>query len=406
MTILAAETGVAKPLTGRLYFLDWIRILAFFLLIFYHVGMYYVSWGWHVKSIDASTTIEPLMRLSSPWRLSLLFMISGVATSFLLNKIRVTEFARQRSVRLLVPLLFGVLVIVPPQAYYEVVEKLAYAGSYTDFMQLYLHGYQGFKIDGHVLILPTWNHLWYVVYLWVYCMLLSLLMWLKPQWLECLRSGLNRVLQRTGVILIPVVYLAAVRIFMLSDFPPSNNLVWDWFNHATYLFLFLFGALIASSTEFWEQLAKCRWRSLCIAVSGWLFLLAYFHYVSDAPAWLLSAQRAVWVLLEWNAILAVCGFSRIYLQFDNSARRYLTQAVFPVYILHQTIIVVLAHHLKPAHIAPLYEGLFLVVATLTLSLLGFELIRRIAVLRPLFGLPVKTPAAAATSDALLPPVST
>ena len=61
--------------------LDWVRILAFGLLIFYHVGMYYVTWGWHVKSPFASHAIEPLMMLSSPWRLSLLFFVSGCATA-------------------------------------------------------------------------------------------------------------------------------------------------------------------------------------------------------------------------------------------------------------------------------------------------------------------------------------
>ena len=34
----------------RLFFLDWLRIGAFALLVLYHVGMYYVSWSWHVKS--------------------------------------------------------------------------------------------------------------------------------------------------------------------------------------------------------------------------------------------------------------------------------------------------------------------------------------------------------------------
>ncbi|UUZ47935.1 acyltransferase family protein [Massilia sp. B-10] len=110
----------------RLFFLDWVRIIAFLLLILYHVGMYYVSWDWHVKSPFASDTIEPFMILSSPWRLSLLFLISGVASSFMLAKIGAGKFMRQRSVRLLVPLIFGMFVIVPPQPYFEVIEKFAY----------------------------------------------------------------------------------------------------------------------------------------------------------------------------------------------------------------------------------------------------------------------------------------
>ena len=76
---MGAQITLGNP-GERRYDLDWVRIGAFMLLIFYHVGMYYVTWDWHVKSPHASSTIEPLMMLTSPWRLSLLFLVSGVAT--------------------------------------------------------------------------------------------------------------------------------------------------------------------------------------------------------------------------------------------------------------------------------------------------------------------------------------
>jgi hypothetical protein len=91
---------------ARLYFLDWVRIFAFFVLIVFHVGMYYVTWDWHVKSPFASDTPESYMMLSAPWRLGLLFMISGVASSFMLAKISATAFMRQRRCAPLRPL-FG-----------------------------------------------------------------------------------------------------------------------------------------------------------------------------------------------------------------------------------------------------------------------------------------------------------
>ena len=47
-------------MTQRRYDLDWLRIGAFALLIFYHVGMYYVTWDWHVKSRHASTLIADI----------------------------------------------------------------------------------------------------------------------------------------------------------------------------------------------------------------------------------------------------------------------------------------------------------------------------------------------------------
>jgi len=75
-----SSSSTRPAASARRYDLDWLRIFAFGLLILYHVGMYYVSWDWHVKSPFASTTLEPLMMLSSPWRLALLFFVSGCAT--------------------------------------------------------------------------------------------------------------------------------------------------------------------------------------------------------------------------------------------------------------------------------------------------------------------------------------
>src|SRR5688572_1559683 len=99
---------------ARRYDLDWLRVIAFALLIFYHVGMFYVTWDYHVKSRHASTFLQPAMSLVNPWRLALLFFISGVAVRFLSDKMSPGAFAWSRHVRLGIPLLFGVAVIVAP----------------------------------------------------------------------------------------------------------------------------------------------------------------------------------------------------------------------------------------------------------------------------------------------------
>lgn len=371
----------------RLYFLDWVRIIAFFLLILYHVGMYYVEWGWHVKSPHASSAIQPLMMLTSPWRLSLLFFISGVASAFMLEKISTGKFLRSRSLRLLLPLIFGMFIVVPPQAYLEVVEKLTYAGSYSEFMQLYLHHYRGFKIEGKVLDLPTWNHLWFVAYLWVYSVLLWFWLAFKPAWFQAARNWLQKQMRGWRILVLPVAYLALLRMGLFSSYPPNNGLVADWYNHACYLFIFTFGALIANSQAFWQELASMRWLALRIAACGWLFLIIYFSFEYDAtPKWLIMFQRGVWVCMAWSAIVAACGYAKQHLNFDSPARRYLTQAVFPVYILHQTYIVIMAHSMKPLALPALPEGILLITLTAASCFLSYEIIRRVFLLRPLFGL--------------------
>jgi hypothetical protein len=121
--------------------------------------------------------------------------------------------------------------------------------------------------------------------------------------------------------------------------------------------------------------------------------LCVWHGLDNADALPSSlVLRRVWQLVFsaqiWLAIVAVLGFARRHLNHDNAARRYLTTAVFPVYILHQTVIVVAAHALQPVRLDPLLEGVVLVLATTALCFLGYEAIRRVTFLRPLFGLAV------------------
>lgn len=380
-----------NPPQQRLFFLDWVRIIAFLLLILYHVGMYYVSWDWHVKSVAASTAIEPLMMLSSPWRLSLLFLISGVASSFMLAKIGAGRFLRQRSVRLMVPLIFGMFVIVPPQAYFEVVEKVAYQGSYAEFMKLYVTGYGDFCRGTDCLDMPTWNHLWFVAYLWVYTLLLGALIVALGARFEPLAAKVGAWLGGWKLIVLPVAVLGAVRIALLSHFPSTHGLTDDWYNHANYLPLFLLGATLARSRVVWPRMDALRWHALGIAFACWASLVIFFslpeqELLKPDMHLVRMMMRVVYALCAWCAIVAVCGFAHRHLNRDGASRRYLTEAVFPVYILHQTLIVSIAHLIKPAKIAPASEGLVLVVLTLCISFGAFEVIRRVAVFRPLFGL--------------------
>jgi hypothetical protein len=380
---------------ARLYFLDWVRILAFFLLIAYHVGMVYVSWDFHVKSPHASDAIEPLMMLSSPWRLALLFLVAGAASSMMLGSSKPGRFARLRSWRLLLPLLFGMLVIVPPQTFCEVVEKFGYTGNYGQFLGLYLHKDRGFvTAPGKHLIMPTWNHLWFVVYLWVYSMLLAALArWLPPGGPAWQRAGrlCEGLLQGWGLLLVPTALLAIGRFSLLSRFPSTHGLFDDWFNHSLYFSVFILGALLARQGAIWTAMDRQRFWALGTALSVWALLRVYFSLPDDlvsesAMAWLLPLQRAVYALGQWSAIVAACGFAHRHLNFDSAKRRYLTEAVFPVYIVHQTFIVVLAHYLKPVRMPPLGEGVVLVVLTLCGSFAVFEVVRRVAILRPFFGL--------------------
>lgn len=376
----------------RRFDLDWVRILAFALLVPYHVGMYYVRWDWHVKSPQLVPALEPLMMLSAPWRLSLLFLVSGVATAFLKAKLP-TGFLRQRSWRLLLPLLFGMYVVVPPQAYLELVEKVpgGYHAGYLGFMGQYLQGGDIYCMAAHDCVDgPAWNHLWFVAYLWVYTLALWGCTRLLPQaWRNRVAAFVRAACSRRGVLLWPMLWLVAARVLVYPHFPSTHDLEGDYYNHLQYGLTFALGYLLAKADGPWEQLRRSRHWMLAAALASYVLMIAGylqfddFDAIPDGP---LMALRTLWGVMEWAAIAAILGYARAWNPKDSPLLRYLTAAVFPFYILHQTVIVVLAHDLKPLHIAPALEGPLLIAATFALCLLGYEVIRRIGWLRPLFGL--------------------
>jgi hypothetical protein len=391
-------TSSPSPSGGRLVFLDWLRIAAFALLVPFHVGMYYVTWGWHVKSPHASHAIEPLMMLSSPWRLSLLFLIAGAASAALWQRSSAGGFVRSRSSRLLWPLLFGMAVIVPPQPYLEVIEKLHYPGSYLDFLRLYFSAYHGFCQDG-CLILPTWNHLWFVAYLWVYTVVLAALLRWRPQAIDAAACFVERHLHGARLLLVPIAALALVRTALVARFPDTHALVDDWFNHAHYFGLFLFGVMLWRAPAVWPRFVPLRWLALSLALACWAFVMLYFKHYAEVtpPEWLRQLQRVAFSTMQWGAISAALGFAVKHWNRDHPWRRTLTEAVFPLYILHQTVIVVLAHALKPADLSPALEAPLLIVAAYVLSFAGYLAARRVPGLCVCMGLSPAPKAGALTA---------
>ncbi len=373
----------------RLVYLDWIRVAAFALLILYHVGMFYVTWDWHVKSDHAGHALEPLMLLTNPWRLTLLFLVSGAATRFMADKMAAGALAGRRTVRLLVPLLFAMIVIVPPQSYYEVVEQIGYQGSYLAFWARYLAADPGFCDAEGCLDVPTWNHLWFVAYLLVYTLILAALLALFRSRIAAIGARLA-ALPAWLLLAGPIAYLAAARLVLLPMFEVSHALIDDWYNHAVSLAAFLFGFLALKDGRAARAFVRLRWLALG------LFLAAFAAYAGYAWAWraddavppeaLRTVMRVVYAVDQWTAIVAVLGFGALHLDRDSRLLRTLTVAVFPFYIAHQTVIVVAGHHLKALQLPAAAEASLLIAITATGCWLTFEAARRSALLGPLFGL--------------------
>ena len=386
-------TTTAVPLDRR-YDLDWIRVGAFFLLILYHTGMFYVPWEWHVKTPHVVDGLMPVMLLTNPWRLTLLFLVSGAATRFMADKNSVGTLTKARIARLLPPLLFAMFVIVPPQSYYQIVEYIAAhpgaALSVDNFWLRYVSASGHWcGTDGKCLTTPTWNHMWFVAYLLFYSLVLAvmLLVWRKAG--QQLQAGAERVLQSWGLFVWPILFLGLARTLLIR-FGETHALVGDHYVHAVSFSAFLLGFALAKSEVLRDRLIAVRWPALVLALAAWSGWASYvwIYRADDAvpPQQLISVMRFAFAADTWCAIVAILGFGAKHLTKGGPVLRYLTLGVFPFYLVHQTLTVVMAHHLAKLGLPQALEGAILVAGTFAGCFATYEIVRRIPYVRILFGL--------------------
>ena len=364
--------------------MDWLRIGAFAILILYHIGMVFIPWNFHVKATPLQQWATLPMLSVNAWRLSLLFVVSGYASRALLRRSNgLVPFMRNRTFRLLVPLAFGVAIVIPPQPWVELVTKHGYAASYPYF---WLHDFFGFRsLAG--LMLPTWNHLWFVGYLWLYTVLLVIALALVR--LPQVQRGFDAVFGGIGVVFLPMTYLVAVHAWWLPMVGETHALFGDWIAHASYFPAFLFGFALARSEPAMTAIARWWWLAAIVAVAGYAFIA-----VAEVGGWIgiltwrsyIPLYGASHALQQWGGVVALIGIAERWFNHDRAIRPMLTEAVFPFYIIHQTVIVLVTYWLLPVELAPLADFAILVASTIAGCWAFYLIGRSIPWLRPLIGL--------------------
>ena len=361
----------------RKYFLDWLRVSAFGFLILFHVGMLYVSWHYNLKSPRLVPQIEPLMNALGAFRLPLLFFISGVASRFLIARLGAGRFALDRVRRLLPVILFAMFVVIPPQTYIELVSKGVWHGDYWTFWTTqYLPARQALVRPLHKTM-PTWDHVWFVVYLFFYTLFFAL------------GFALTRRAKKTGthhvpvwlLLILPGVWLAGANLLIFYVYPRTDALIGDWGEHVKWIGMFALGAYCAGYDAFWDTLRRYRLASLAAALP----LLAIMSLVND-PWW-----NVVNGLYAWPMVCGLAGFAAQHLNRPSRALSHLNEAVLPIYVLHQPLLLFAAYYIFPQRLPLPLEAAVIAAITATGCFLIYEaLIRPVGILRFLFGLKPKS----------------
>lgn len=392
----------SEAIPSRRTDLDWLRIIAFGLLIFYHIGVFFQPWPWRANSQHATAAITPFLELTAPWRLTLLFVISGVATRFMMDKTSPRAFLASRATRLLIPLVFAILVIVPPQIYVEVVEKDGYTGTLANFYLAYITGSGGWSVAGTPVITPEWAHMWFVGYLCVFTLAIA---FLGPR-LKSMSGRIAGLISGPWLFLIPVAALTLLSILLDRISSDAHSFIGDWHSVALFGGAFLFGYAVAKHEPFFAASERHRYLALILAVISYLsiqtgHLAGFNEYKSTRYLVLFSGLEA---LQAWSAVIAAFGFARHHLRRDGPVRRYLTDAVFPYFIIHQTAIVLAGHWLTMMDVPVHIEAPALIIITIASCVIGYEIVRRVWLLRPLFGLKLEPSAAKKSKEPAVRPV--
>jgi peptidoglycan/LPS O-acetylase OafA/YrhL len=370
--------------------IDWLRVLAMLVVFTFHCGRFFNNEDWHVKNLQTSYTVTISLAIVSQWMMPLFFVLSGMSSYYALGYKKPARYVRSRFKRLVVPLIFGIFVIIAPlQVYLERVSHSQFQGSFLRFYPHYFHGWYG--LGGNFAWMGV--HLWYLEILFVFSLImLPLFICLRSNTGAALLSRTAAVLGKPGCIFlvaIPVAIMECVaNIPALRPTPLGIRAFGGW-SLLPYLVFFSLGYVIAAEARFSAATEKHRIAALTVGIA--VTLIGFYLVESRYPIadWVAAILRG---LNAWAWLIAILGFGSRYLNFSNRFLKYANEAVLPFYILHQTVILAIGYYIVRLHL-PIAVKFFIIATGSFVAILGLYdvLVKRINMLRFLFGMKLIAP---------------
>jgi peptidoglycan/LPS O-acetylase OafA/YrhL len=383
----------------RLYYLDWLRVVAILGVFYAHNADIFDTLYWHVRQQGQQLTDWSVLGVfGGQWGMSLFFLLAGAGAWFTLSSRTSRQFIADRFKRLLIPFIFVSIVLSPIQAYvmsYYIASGYSlYHGNLLEFFNYF---FQNIHIGWDLSWLAAYGyHLWFLAYLFIISMLaLPLLLYLRRERGSQFISRLAAFCERPAGLFVFALPTALVQIILWAPFPGYQG----WADVSIWLLIFVNGFILLADTRFEAAIRKqgkiflpfCIVSVLMIVVSNYA---GVFSNLIHAPSY--SIGYVLFHLLlsiaGWSFMISLLYIGIRFLNIKNKAIQYASEAILPFYILHQPVIMITAFFILPWNLPSGVK--FLIVSTVALiaTLLLYELlIRRIKVLRMLFGLKTSKP---------------
>jgi glucans biosynthesis protein C len=386
----------------RIHYLDWLKVLIVYGIVLFHVALVFSFGTWLVSNHERSLILSAFAGFCFPWGIPAMFLIAGADAWFGLHSRSVADFLRRRFLRLVVPLVPGLLVLSPLQRF---VTSSNPPPSIDTFWAFYTSFFRNIHFSWTLqFISQYWLHLWFLAYLFAITLVCApVLVWLRKPAGRRLTSWLVALACRRGGVLVLAAPLVLTQLVLRPRFPAYQ----DWADVASYTLAFLWGAIFFSDRRFEAAIRhQVRWLlaggTLTMVGIGLLTYFTRIHATGDAgaqaPAQL--AQSFLWSLFVWSWLLAVLYLGIRWLNFPNRIQRYAEESVLPVYVIHHPVVLLIASFVVTWNLGvwPKFAVILAMVALLTLGIYEFG-VRRWRAMRLMFGL---NPVAAASTGSSQP----
>jgi surface polysaccharide O-acyltransferase-like enzyme len=395
---VSQQTEGAVRDTRRLYYLDWLRVIAILGVFLFHASNVFNTANFEIKNVEQSEAITFIQAFFFPWGMPLFFLIAGAGTWFALRRRTASEFTRERTLRLLVPFFVGTLLLGPIQLYLSWRHRIqtgVFGGTFFAFVVDRLWGIdpQLFGAIGY--------HMWFLGYLFTFSLLaLPLFIWFKGERGRHAISGLARLSEQRGAILLFIIPLAMVRMSIQPFFPEEHH----WADFFTFGAFFVLGYLLFTDLRFAQAIRRDWPILLAVGTAAFLGAMAIglsFESFSIEMAPRTPVEFLFWGLITacgwcWTAVMLFVGMR--FLDRDNRGLQYGQEALLPFFVIHQPVIIVIAFFVVQWSVGIWPKMLVVFVGSFLISIGIVELIiKRVGTLRVLFGMKagqtVRTPGA-------------
>jgi len=372
---------------ARLYYLDWLRVLAVAGVFLFHAVHPFDLTPWHIKNGELSTAVTLFIVFLFPWGMPFFFLLAGSSSWFALRHRSGRQFVQERFNRLLVPYIVGALLLMPVMLFFEWRHKVQtglLSGSYLDFV-----------LNRNAGLTPVWfgalgYHLWFLGFLFSFSIIcLPAFLWLKGENGRRVVAGLAAICGHRGAILLFAVIPAILRLALHPFFPQEHS----WADFFVLMSFFFLGYVLYADDRFLQAVRR-DWRILlgvgsAATVGGVALVVMSGNLdVYKAPSSLLDLLFWALVSLDgwcWTLFIIYVGSRK--LDFTNKYLNYGQDAIMPFFVFHQPVIIVLAYYAVQWTAALFLKLLFVVLGSFAVTLGLYELlIRRSGRLSRVFGM--------------------